>query len=199
MECSLDHSKLTGLRFCTACGTPLTGQNASLNAARTSAPPPQQNANPVLSAESVSFNFPSPVSKNPQFQKRNMLFAIAGATCLVLFIGIAVLISAKPEPVAVTASLTIVDESCYGLGWGYLDVPGAQVILTVDGVIEGYGSYPRVGTSSILGCKFTTTFYDIPSDGEMYSYSLASGRRGVITKSQSELESSGWSFDLTLG
>lgn len=199
MECSLDHSKLTGLRFCTACGTPLSGLNASQSAAPTHVPPPQQSPNPAFTSESVPFNFPAPVSTNPQFQKRNMLFAIAGVTCLVLFIGIAVLISAKPEPVAVTASLTIVDESCYGLGWGYLDVPGAQVILTVDGVIEGYGTYPRVGTSSILGCKFTTTFYDIPSDGEMYSYSLASGRRGLITKSQSELESSGWSFDLTLG
>lgn len=131
--------------------------------------------------------------------KRNTFIALGAGIGLLALIGIFATINSKPEPVSVDASLTLVDQNCYDLSWGYFDIPGAQITLTVDGVIEGYTSFPRFGTNTALGCKFTGYFSDIPADGETYSYSLASGRRGVITRSLSEMQANNWSFDLTLG
>ena len=145
-----------------------------------------------------SFSY-TPSTGIPGNSKRNLFIAIGGGVAVLAAIGIFAAINAKPDPVSVDASLTLVDQNCYDLSWGYFDIPSAQVTLTVDGVIKGYASFPSVGSSSVLGCKFTAYFSDIPADGDVYSYSLASGRRGVITKTLTEMKADDWSFDLSLG
>jgi hypothetical protein len=129
--------------------------------------------------------------------RNSIIGLVSGLVVLVLVILIAGN-SAKAEPVTLTVEMTIQDESCWDLSWGYGDIPGAQVIITVDGVSSGFGSYPSVGSSTILGCKFTTYISDVPSDGENYSVSMASGRRGTIYNTRSELIANDWTFSLSL-
>jgi hypothetical protein len=139
-----------------------------------------------------------PVRKQFGSGSRNSIIGlVSGLVVLVLVILIAGN-SAKAEPVTLTVEMTIQDESCWDLSWGYGDIPGAQVIITVDGVSSGFGSYPSVGSSTILGCKFTTYISDVPSDGENYSVSMASGRRGTIYNTRSELIANDWTFSLSL-
>jgi hypothetical protein len=186
MPCHLDHSKLTGLRFCTACGVSLaTGQ-----------PPlvPQTQQQPIFN-NNPTFAPPPPLPKN----KNALIFSISGGTlALVMIVGI-FLFTRSPEPVSVDVSLTLLDEECYDISWGYFDIPGGDIELEVDGLTVGYTSLPGYGDSTLLGCEFSATFYNIPADGSIYTYSMASGRRGVITKTRDELESSDWSFGLTIG
>jgi hypothetical protein len=138
---------------------------------------------------------PPPLPKN----KNVLIFSIAGATLALVMIGGLFVVTKSPEPVAVDVSLTLLDESCYDVSWGYFDIPGADIELDVDGVTVGYASFPSYGDSTYLGCEFNATFYNIPSDGSIYSYSLASGRRGEIVKTRDELESDGWSLGLSIG
>ena len=187
-----------GLRFCTGCGAPLN------TPAATQAPyvPPAPAAQPI---QAVAYPTPedsfayTPTIPTQDNSKRNLFIGLGAGGGLLALIGIFVAITAKPEPVSVEASLTIIDQNCYNLGWGYFDIPGAQVTLTVDGVVAGYATFPRYGSPTVLGCKFTGYFSEIPADGETYSYSLASGRRGVVTRTLAEMQANDWSFDLTLG
>jgi hypothetical protein len=84
------------------------------------------------------------------------------------------------------------------LSFGYGDIPSGQVIITVDGESAGFGSYSSVGTTTYRGCKFTAYVNDVPSDGENYSISMASGRRGTIYNTRSELIDNDWTFSLSL-
>lgn len=195
MDCGIDHSKLVGLRFCTGCGTPLQG----MSQAQTSTPVVEIPVAQVI-PPSGGFTYQStevPVLKNKS--TRNSLIAVVGGLALIALFGFFLKVTSKPDPVSVSASLTLIDQNCFDLSWGYFDIPGAQITLTVDGVVEGYATFPRFGSSSLLGCKFSANFSEIPADGEIYSYSLASGRRGVITRTLSEMQANDWSFDLTLG
>ena len=194
MDCTLDHSKLSGLRFCTACGTPLNATSTP-----TFIPTPNYTIAPNVQSESFNqFASSYPVNTNPD-KNKNILIASAGGIALVAIVAIIIGVTAKPAPVSVDASMTLVNQNCASVGWGYFDIPGAQVTITVDGIIESYATYPSYGQNTYLGCKFSTTFYDVPADGSIYSVALASGRRGTISKSRSELESDGWNFGLTLG
>ena len=198
MDCSIDHSKIVGLRFCTGCGTPLNSPAASQAPYVPSAPATQPGQVVSYPTPEDSFTYTPTISAQDN-SKRNTFIALGGGVGLLALIGIFATITSKPDPVTVDASLTIIDQNCYNLGWGYFDIPGAQVTLTVDGVIKGYAAFPRYGTNTVLGCKFTGYFSDIPADGETYSYSLASGRRGVVTRTLAEMQANDWSFDLTLG
>jgi len=198
VECSIDHSKIVGLRFCTGCGAPL-GEGSALQTPHTPQPPtvqPVVQSHYPIPEESGSW---TPTVRTSDNSKRNTLIAVGGVVGFLALIGIFVTITSKPDPVSVSTSLTLVDENCYDLSWGYFDIPSAQVTLTIDGVVKGYSTFPRVGSTSLLGCKFTTYFSDIPADGNTYSYSLASGRRGVITRTRAEMEAEDWSFDLSIG
>ena len=154
-------------------------------------------ASPTFQTQSFApdFNYSPPKSSN----KNTLIFSIAGATAGLVLIAVLFAFTRSPSPVAVSVSLTLVDEVCYDLSWGYFDIPGASVELEVDGMTLGYATFPGYGDTNYLGCEFSATFYNIPPDGQMYSYALASGRRGVITKSREELELADWSMDLTIG
>jgi hypothetical protein len=132
-------------------------------------------------------------------KNKSIIFASTGALALIAIVAVIAGLTAKPDPVSVDASMTLVSQDCSNVSFGYFDIPGAQVTLTVDGVVESVATYSSLGNDTYLGCKFSTTFFDVPADGSMYSVGLASGRRGTISKTQSELEADGWTFGLTLG
>lgn len=197
MPCHLDHSKLTGLRFCTACGVSLvTGQAPIIPQ---TPPPPFTPTIPQSQQPPVSSNGSTYIAPELPKNKNALIFSIAGGTLVVVLLVGLFVFTKSPEPVAVDVSLTLLDEECYDVSWGYFDIPGADVELEVDGVALGYASFPSIGDSTFLGCEFNTTFYNIPADASVYSYSLGNGRRGVITKTREELEADEWSFRLSIG
>lgn len=202
MSCSLDHSKLTGLRFCTACGVSLTtGEPAKVSSPPpvppTPTPPissfPQPQQPPVFNSESTYTSQELPKNKN------KLIFSIAGGTLALVMVAGLFAFTRSPEPVSVEVALTLIDEECFDISWGYFDIPGGDVELEVDGLTVGYASFPSYGDTTFLGCEFNATFYGIPADATIYSYSLASGRRGVITKTREELEADDWSLRLSIG
>jgi hypothetical protein len=95
--------------------------------------------------------------------------------------------------------MSIEDEYCDDLSWGYDDIPGGAIILSVDGVATGFANYSYYGTDTSTGCDFDAYFYDIPTNGTFYSLRMASGLRGTIENDKSEMEYNGWHFDVSLG
>ena len=162
-------------------------------------PPAPMIAQYFPTSQTQAFAPASNYSPEKQSNKNTLIFSIAGGTAALVLIAALFTFTRSPSPVSVDVSLTVVDQTCYDLSWGYFDIPGAALELEVDGVTMGYATFPSTGNSNYLGCEFSATFYDIPPDGQMYSYAFASGRRGVITKSREELEADGWSMDLTIG
>jgi len=165
---------------------------------------PEQLPTPLLAQSTPTYQTQSFISESnyaphKSSNKNTLIFSTAGATVGLVLIAVLFTATRSPSPVSVDVSLTLIDEECYDVSWGYFDIPGADVELEVDGVTLGYATFPGYGNSNYLGCEFTATFYNIPPDGQMYSYHLASGRRGEITKSREELELSDWSMDLTIG
>ena len=244
MACSIDHSKLIGLKFCTECGAALepakricaqghelvrnnkfcevcgSPEASSASApiptpppispippasplppsvtpltARVVLPPPPINTTPTPHYDPL---LPPPPAYSPP-KNKNMIAIIASASAALLLI-VAVLVNAnKVSYTTVEVSMSIYDQDCWDLSWGYYDIPGGEVVLSVDGVETAWADYPSVGTDEYLACTFETTFFDVPMNGEMYEFSMASGRRGTITKTRSELEADGWAFNLSLG
>lgn len=103
-----------------------------------------------------------------------------------------------PQLTPVDVSLTLIGEdSCWDLSWGYSDVQGAQVVVSVDGVPMGFGSLPYLGDSTYLGCVFETRIRGISMEGDNYSVEV--GRRGTIYKTKFEMIEADWAFELSLG
>lgn len=239
MACSIDHTKLGGLKFCTECGAPaekgvrLCTQGHELvrtnkfcetcgspEAGGDSAPaprvtPPLERSVPRVAPAQPTFSpLSSPAPSSPLLPpppafndlpayvpKKKNTAAIIGAsvTAAVLAIVLVVVNANKVTYTDVTVSMSIYDQSCWNLSWGYFDIPGGEVYISVDGERVAYGSYPAIGTQSGLSCKFETTLYNVPMNGETYLTGMSSGRRGTISKSKSEMESDGWVFDLYMG
>lgn len=196
MSCHLDHSKLQGLRFCTACGQSLTTGMAPPNSAPQQVPPPPTFVPSPPGQVSFQQHFSAPIAPK---NNNALIFSISGVTLALVLVGGLFFVTKSPEPVPVDVSLTLLDEQCFDISWGYFDIPGGDIELEVDGVTTGYASFPSYGNTTYLGCEFAATFYDIPADGSIYSYSLGNGRRGVITKTREELEADDWSFRLSIG
>ncbi len=246
MACSIDHSKITGLKFCTECGAALEpakricAQGHELvrknkfcevcgspeaSGAATPTPPPSSPIppasplpppvtpaspltarvvlppTPTYTAPTSNFDplLPPPPPYSAPNNNKKMISIIASVSAALLLI-VAVLVNAnKVTYTSVEVSMSINDQDCWDLSWGYFDIPGAEVVLSMDGVEVAWAEYPTVGTDVYLACKFSTTFYDVPMNGERYEFSMSSGRRGTITKTQSELVANGWTFELSLG
>ncbi len=211
-ECISGHKMKPEQKFCGMCG----GESAAKPQAKPSKSNPLRISESIINENYIEpkINVPATLANEftestTSFQefpvrkqfgsgsKNSIIGLVSGLVVLVLVILIAGN-SAKAEPVTVTVEMTIKDENCWDLSWGYGDIPGGQVIITVDGVSAGFGSYPSVGSTTILGCKFTTFISDVPSDGENYSISMASGRRGTIYNTRSELVANDWTFSLSL-
>jgi hypothetical protein len=104
-----------------------------------------------------------------------------------------------PSTTTVSFTMSINGQYCNDLSWGYNDIPGGSIILSVDGISTGFASYSYYGTDTSTSCDFSAYFYDVPTTGSIYSVRMASGLRGTIDNYQWELESNGWQFNLSLG
>lgn len=229
MACNTDHSKLAGVKFCTECGDliqelkkfcsqgheilpkkkfcEVCGESVSLAASSStpaiyalSNPSPAPLVNSQFRAlDPITFN-DSPFAAVEK-KKPPLIPIIGGAvTFVMLFVGVVIYNATKVSHTSVEASMTLVGTECYDISWGFYDIPGGQVVLRVDGVPVAYASYPSLGDdNSFLGCRFSTTFYEVPMNGTNYSFGLASGRRGTIDNSREEMVSNDWSFSATLG
>ncbi len=217
--CKSGHQVEAQYKFCLLCGA---AEGAAASSATFSPPVPsssRQDINPsaifepprnaITSTpnygesdvstgdEDVSASFSQPVR---QANSSGKIFGIISGVLVLLVIGaVAINNASTPSITNVTVTETVLGQSCYNLSWGYGDIPGAQVVITADGAQVGFGSYPSVGIDNGSGCEFSTTVYDVPMDAANYSVAMASGRRGVIYNTQSELAGNDWTFSLTLG
>jgi hypothetical protein len=225
MACSIDHSKLIGLKFCTECGAAIPpakrycaqghelvrsnkfcevcggpeagGVTTPPAASNTFTPPPPPPTAPAsLGGANFAFTPDVPAYTPPKKNPKIIIGVVAAA--LILVIGF-VINANRVQYTDISVSMNIYGENCYNLSWGYYDIPSAQIVLTVDGKPTAYASYPSVGIEGGSYCSFITTFTHVPMNGEYYSVAMASGRRGSVTNSRSEMESNDWDFSLSLG
>lgn len=226
MACSIDHSKLVGVSFCTECGASVTpskkycsqGHESPASkkfcetcgesfSAATAAPagftPPPPPPGGVSSIPVGNFYEPSasdPFAYVPPKKNNFLIPIIAGASALALLVvGLLVYNVTKVEYTNVPVTMTLYDEDCWSIGWGYYDIPGGDIILTVDGVETSYATYPSYGSDGIFGCEFSTTFYDVPMNGDYYELTMASGRRGSVEWSNLDMVDNEWSISVNMG
>lgn len=226
-RCSNGHNLKINARFCPSCGekNPKFSAEASKKAnsqdrqnlqadgyknpnfkiIESSSPLENQSA---LIASAVNADTTSPLTninfdESPNNEKKNLFIALSVIGAVILVIALVKVMATGPEPVTVTVEMTVINQQCseisFGDSWGYSDIPGGQVLLKVDDAETFVGSYELFGTTSALGCKFRATIPGVKSDGTNYSVSMASGRRGTIYSTRSELESNDWTFSLSLG
>jgi hypothetical protein len=201
--CINGHLMSLSQKFCADCGETTNSQSRNIENTNAKSVTPKISYSQSLSTSNTS-ELPWPNENSEQISTdkdnfKNTRWAILGVSVFALLFLVAVAGGNKLEPVTVTAEMTLVDTECSDMSWGYGDIPGGQVIISVDGVASGFGNYPAIGATSPLGCKFVAYVGDVPADGESYSISMASGRRGTVYNSRSELESNGWTFKISLG
>jgi hypothetical protein len=191
-------------KFCEVCGESVNGPTPANSVSSQISLTPSMS---TLSSSQIRIT-ESPPAIVDQFpfaarEKKNppLIPIIGGAATFVLLLaGVIFYNATKVTYVNVEADMTLIGTECYDISWGFFDIPGGQVALKVDGVPIAYANYPSTGDSSAyLGCRFSTTFYDVPTNGSFYSFGLASGRRGTIDKSREEMVTDGWSFSVSLG
>lgn len=210
--CTSGHKMKPVQKFCGTCGSEAVSQkqasasrpdlvrnsasiiNENYIQPKVNTPPPSANE----FAESAAVFQDFPIRKQFGGGSKNSIIGLVTGLFVLIFVILIAGNSAKAQPVTITVEMTIKDESCWDLSWGYGDIPNGQVIITADGESVGFGSYPSIGATTILGCKFTAFISDVPSDALNYSVSMASGRRGTIYKTKSELVADDWTFYLSL-
>jgi len=205
--CSNGHEVASGKNFCIICGESVKLNTTQDNLItrypeRSSSIPPPQTLQ-----QSVSFDFSPQPEKTTN--KNLPIFLGSGALVLIILIFIIVKLggssstdasSISPSIRSVTVEMKINDEyDCFDLSPGYSDIPGAQVVISMDGSPIGFGSYSYFGTYQSGGCVFTAIVPGVPTNGLNYAVEMASGRRGTIYATNADLEMSGWTFSLSLG
>jgi hypothetical protein len=105
--------------------------------------------------------------------------------------------SSIPATTTLDVALTVFDEDGCDFGWGYDDVPGSTVTVSVDGVPVAFDQLPRFGQDSVVFCDFKVAIRGVPTDGNIYEIEI--GRRGKAVKSRAELIEENWSYNGTLG
>ena len=191
VRCAQGHEQGAGTKYCFTCGSP------TFESTGTGSPAFGQ-ATPV--APTVNTYFPP---QQPSKNRTGLIVGLIGGgvgflALLLVFLIPAIEKAQEPKVTTVGVSLTLYGvDSCFDVGWGYLDVPGSDVVVSVDGVPAGFDSLPVLGTTSVLGCKYEVYISDVSSEGE--SYSVEIGRRGTKYYSRDEMIASDWTVDLSLG
>lgn len=104
---------------------------------------------------------------------------------------------AVPATTALDVTLTVFDEDGCNFGWGYDDVPGAIVTVSMDGVPIAFDQLPLFGDDGIVYCEFEVSVAGVPTDGNIYEIEI--GRRGKAVMSRAELIADSWSYNGSLG
>lgn len=181
-SCANGHQNPDGNRFCQECGLLLTEAT------------PQQDPFAATGVGDSGGVVPSTQgSKRPAW-----LIPVIAVVAVVAVLLVVFTVGRSTPTETVTVEFTVFNDfdGC-DFGFGYADVPGSNVIIEADGEIVATGSLPRFGDSDVVSCTFVTTLLDVPADKAFYE--LTVGRRGTLTRSLAEMESSGWTWDASLG
>jgi hypothetical protein len=178
-------------------------------------PPPQPGSGAGFAAQSQPYAFSANPTNSMMPPQRNNIplfvgLGIAGFLILILIITAVSNGSSgggsgddggsyTPSTTTVSVTMSVNGQYCNDLSWGYSDIPGGSIILSIDGLSAGYASYSSYGTDTSSSCDFNAYFYGVPTGGSIYSIRMASGLRGSVDNYQWELESNGWQFNLSLG
>jgi hypothetical protein len=213
--CPNGHAVPSQKKFCETCGTAMNGSGSYPSPGGASAhipppPPPQPGSGAGFAAVPNSNGFSAfPANSMTPPQKNNTGLFIGLGIAGVLIAGFILSIVLKgsggsggvftPQTTTVSVTMSVKDQYCSNLSWGYSDIPSGSIILSVDGVAAGYASYSAYGTDTASSCDFDAYFYGIPTDGTVYSIRMASGLRGTVENYKYEMEANGWHIDLKLG
>ena len=194
--CPNGHAVASNKRFCETCGTPMTGSGSAPVSGGYASPsvtapyiPPQTSSGAGFAAQPRPSDFAAnQYSSVPPKKNNTGLFVGLGAAASIILILIIVSVTSgsggpgvfAPQTTTVSVTMSIKGQYCSNLSWGYNDIPSGSVILSVDGVPAGYASYSTYGRDTATSCDFDAYFYDIPTDGAIYSIRMASGLRGTI-------------------
>ena len=124
------------------------------------------------------------------------------ALCVLALVGLAFAGYQATRPKVTTLSVTMslfngVDPCSVGLG--YLDIPGATIVVEADGDLVGSGNLSQYGDEIGGACVFTAQIPNIPTDKSLYALTLGRSSRGTLTSTQSELSAANWEWGVTLG
>ena len=203
--CSNGHVMLPKLNFCTDCGEPPQVD--------WEVPAPRAINKHPMSGEFVTPQYftsdgylqppiyaiqPSPGSRGAGISPGIIKGLVSGIGLVLIAVFVIVKVSNVPTT-DVTVKMTLVGASCSDISWGFSDIPGGNVNLSVDGVSVGSASYDSYGITSSTGCQFGTTIYGVKENGSSYSVTSGNAIRGVVTENKAQLSSDNWTFNLTLG
>lgn len=104
---------------------------------------------------------------------------------------------AVPQTTFLDVSLTVFDEDGCNFSWGYDDIPGSTVTVSVDGVPIAFDQLPSFGDDGVVYCDFEVSIAGVPTDGNIYEIEI--GRRGTAVLSRTELVADNWSYSGSIG
>lgn len=223
--CPNGHSVPAQKKFCETCGTSMTGHDGQNNSGYSTGsqysnssgstfapppPPPQPGSGAGFAAQSQPSTFSAyPTNSMTPPQKNNTGLFIGLGIAGVLIAGFIFSMVLKgsggsggvfaPQTTTVSVTMALKGQYCNNVSWGYSDIPNGSIILSVDGFATGFANYSNYGTDSATSCDFDAYFYDIPTNGTVYSLRMASGLRGTVDNYKSEMEANGWHIDVSLG
>lgn len=193
---------------------PTNGSYSNPSVAATYAPPISNNGVGFAAQPHSSGFSATPYDSTPTKKSNTGLFAGLGIAASLIFILVIFTVSNgssggssdgdsggvyTPSTTTISVTMAINGEYCGDLSWGYGDIPGGSIILSVDGIPKAYASYSSYGTDSSTSCDFNAYFYNVPTSGTIYSVRMASGLRGTVDSYGYELAANGWQFNLSLG
>lgn len=150
------------------------------------------------------FLAPQAAPPAPQYvptKKRLPVAAIVGITIAAigaLGVGAAAVVSASNPMHDLTVELTVYSGDGCDLPFGYFDVPGAGVTVTVDDAVVARDVLPTTGDEDWgTSCTFSVNVGPVPADGT--NYVLEIGDRGEVENSRDEVESNDWTMSASLG
>ena len=175
-KCTIGHDMIPGERFCATCGSPAQGE---------------ADAGAVLPPVEGT---PAAPAAQPGSRRNLIIAAVVG----VLVLGVVLLGQGAGAPKkSVEFSLSVYDDGGCELGWGYANVPGLNVELYIDGEFFSSSNLSAYGDEIYgVSCTFSTTFSEVPSDGELYVFK---SDRGDLSYTKDDLVEYEWSVNPTLG
>ncbi len=219
-NCANGHEISATLKFCTECGLPvqvdvqksdviepIQPRTPNIRVAPVETTAPVSNYNTYAGttgayaqpSESSFSRLPEPDPMNTGVNNPIVRYIAIGIGILIIAAFGISKIGSTVATTDVTVNMTLVGETCSNVSWGYDDIPGGTVNLSIDGVPQPSTNYTSYGVDVYNGCKFTATVSGVKENGN--SYTVTSGRmtRGEVTNSQTDLASNSWTFELSLG
>ena len=207
-RCTNGHNMAAKLKFCTECGSTREVLTSSAQPTRVlNSRPSTINLVDVGSTQDSSsttsniWDSVAAVEKDPMTSGINSPIArgiAIGVAVLIIIVGVFSKLSSN-STTDVTVNMTLVNQECSNVSWGYLDIPGGRVSLEVDGSQVSSSQYTRFGTTVFNGCRFTATLSGVKQNGRIYTLTSGNVLRGALTENKSELSGNDWTFDVSLG